>query len=167
MIFHRSFFHSLKVSCFQLYCNSRTMNRFTCLTSVKLSISGPVIFSGAQSHYYAWYVIPYYGFLFLVLGIFLDDFRKNPDFISAATIFIFIVVWSVNLNIKDWVLSSPYGRYYFIIGTAIILGGFFFNDLTEKKSKILTNFVKIIMLIVFLGLLLGNLNLILNYKLPS
>ncbi|CCI30163.1 conserved membrane hypothetical protein [Microcystis aeruginosa PCC 9809] len=126
-----------------------------------------LIFSGAQSHYYAWYVIPYYGFLFLVLGIFLDDFRKNSDFISAATIFIFLVVWSVNLNIKDWVLSSPYGRYYFIIGTAITLGGFFFNDLTEKKSKILTNFVKIIMLIVFWGLLLGNLNLILNYKLPS
>ena len=126
-----------------------------------------LIFSGAQSHYYAWYVIPYYGFLFLVLGIFLDDFRKNPDFIGAATIFIFIVVWSVNLNIKDWVLSSPYGRYYFIIGTAITLGGFFFNDLTEKKSKILTNFVKIIMLIVLGGLLLGNLNLILNYKLPS
>ncbi|MFM6408417.1 MAG: glycosyltransferase, partial [Microcystis sp.] len=73
-----------------------------------------LIFSGAQSHYYAWYVIPYYGFLFLVLGIFLDDFRKNSDFISAATIFIFLVVWSVNLNIKDWVLSSPYGRYYFI-----------------------------------------------------
>jgi uncharacterized membrane protein SpoIIM required for sporulation len=102
-----------------------------------------------------------------VLGIFLDDFRKNPDFIGAATIFIFIVVWSVNLNIKDWVLSSSYGRYYFIIGTTITLGGFFFNDLTEKKSEILTNFVKIIMLIVFLGLLLGNLNLILNYKLPS
>jgi hypothetical protein len=126
-----------------------------------------LIFSGAQSHYYAWYVIPYYGFLFLVLGIFLDDFRKNPDFIGAATIFIFIVVWSVNLNIKDWVLSYPYGRYYFIIGTAITLGGFFFNDLTEKKSEILTNFVKIIMLIVFWGLLLGNLNLILNYKLTS
>lgn len=123
-----------------------------------------LIFSGAQSHYYAWYTIPYYPFLFLVLAIFFDSFRKDPDFIAAGTIFVFLVVWSIDLNLKDWIFSSPYGKQYFIVGTSILLGGFFFNDLTARKMNFLTNFARIMPILVFAGLLAGNVNLILTYK---
>jgi 4-amino-4-deoxy-L-arabinose transferase-like glycosyltransferase len=123
-----------------------------------------LIFSGAQSHYYAWYTIPYYPFLFIILAIFFDNFRKEPDFITACTIFIFLVVWSVNLNLKEAIFSSPYGRQYFIVSTSILLGVFFFQDVTDKKISLLVQFTKIIPMIFFIGLLVGNCNLILNYN---
>lgn len=123
-----------------------------------------LIFSGAQSHYYAWYVIPYYPFLFLVLAIFLDDFRKNPDFVSACTIYVFLVVWSIELNLKDWIFSSPYGKQYFILGTSILLGVFFFNDVMNRKLAFLEKFTRVISILFFVALLIGNCNIILNYK---
>ncbi len=126
-----------------------------------------LICSGAQSHWYAWYTIPYYPFLFLVLGIFLNDFRQKPDFITACLIFMFTVVWMINLNIKDWLLASPYGRSYFILATGLILGVFFLNDIATFKPKTLNKLAILITTLIFLGLIAGNLNVIYNYQLPG
>lgn len=120
-----------------------------------------LISSGAQSHFFAWYNIPFYPFLFLSLGLFLDDFRKQPDFLNASLIVIFLGVWSIHMNIGQWILSSSKGEYYFMLATGLVLLVYLLDEITKRKTKRITNITTII---AFSFLMIANVNVILNYK---
>ncbi|ACK70346.1 glycosyl transferase family 39 [Gloeothece citriformis PCC 7424] len=120
-----------------------------------------LVSSGAQSHYFAWYTIPFYPFLFLSLGIFLADFWKKPDFMSACLIFLFLGVWNIHLNIGDWILSSSKGEYYFILATGLVLLVYLLDEITKRKTERLTCITTIL---AFSSLIIANINVILTYK---
>jgi 4-amino-4-deoxy-L-arabinose transferase-like glycosyltransferase len=120
-----------------------------------------LVSTGAQSHFFSWYMIPLYPFLFIILGVFLDDFRREPDGLTASVLFLFIGVWCINLNLTAWILSSPYGRYYFMIGTGVILGIFYLTDIFGLFKKF---FIDRFVLILFLAVLAANIHVVLNYQ---
>lgn len=119
-----------------------------------------LVCSGAQSHFYAWYLIPFYPLLFLVLGKFLDDFKNHPNFLVACLLFLYLMVWFVQMNIGDWILSGPNGKSYFIGSIGLILGIYWLDDLTQRKTKILTHITNVIL---FITLIIGNINMIYTY----
>jgi len=120
-----------------------------------------LVATGAQSHFFTWYMIPFYPFMFIILGIFLDDFRQETDGLTASIIFIFLGVWSIHLNLTAWILASPYGRYYFMIGTAAILGVFYLKDIFGLFKKF---WIDRFTFLLFLALLAANINVVLTYK---
>lgn len=120
-----------------------------------------LVISGSQSHFYVWYLIPFYPLLFLILGKFLDDFKNNPSFLVACLLFLYLTVWFVQMNIGGWILSGSNGKSYFILSTGLILAVYWFDDLTERKTQILTNITTVLM---FITLIIGNINMILTYK---
>ncbi|GCL53624.1 glycosyl transferase family 39 [Microcystis aeruginosa NIES-3806] len=120
-----------------------------------------LVATGAQSHFFTWYMIPFYPFMFIILAIFLDDFRQETDGLTASIIFIFLGVWSIHLNLTAWILASPYGRYYFMIGTAAILGVFYLKDIFGLFKKF---WIDRFTFLLFLALLAANINVVLTYK---
>ncbi len=120
-----------------------------------------LVATGAQSHFFTWYMIPFYPFMFIILAIFLDDFRQETDGLTASIIFIFLGVWSIHLNLTAWILASPYGRYYFMIGTAAILGVFYLKYIFGFFKKF---WIDRFTFLLFLALLAANINVVLTYK---
>jgi 4-amino-4-deoxy-L-arabinose transferase-like glycosyltransferase len=120
-----------------------------------------LVCTGGQSHFYAWYLIPFYPLLFLILGKFLDDFHNNPSFLTACLLFLYLMVWYVEMNIGDWLLSGHNGKSYFILSTGLILAVYWLDDLTERKTKPLTTLVS---WLLFGTLIIGNINLVLTFK---
>ncbi|MFM7793717.1 MAG: glycosyltransferase, partial [Microcystis panniformis] len=64
-------------------------------------------------------------------------------------------------NLTAWILASPYGRYYFIIGTAAILGVFYLKDIFGLFKKF---WIDRFTFLLFLALLAANINVVLTYK---
>ena len=58
--------------------------------------------TGAQSHFYPWYIIPLYPFLAIATGRFLHRFVKQGDFLSACLILICIGTWSLRYAGSSW-----------------------------------------------------------------
>jgi hypothetical protein len=81
---------------------------------------------------------------------------------AGGLIFLFLVVWSINTNqLTEWMFSSPHGRTYFISATASIMLIFVIDEITKGKTRKLTQMT---CFIAFLALIIGNINLILNYR---
>jgi hypothetical protein len=123
-----------------------------------------LVVTGAQSHFFAWYMIPFYPFLFIILAVFLDEFRREPDGLTASVLFLSIGVWCVHLNLTGWILSSPNGRYYFMMGTGVILGIFYLKDIFGLFQKF---FIDRFILILFLAVLAANIHVSLSYQVPG
>ncbi|MBR8831047.1 MAG: hypothetical protein N5P05_003752 [Chroococcopsis gigantea SAG 12.99] len=120
-----------------------------------------LIFTGAQSHYFTWYTIPFYPFVFIALAIFMGQFSQSPNLVWASLIFITAGIWLFNLTLSGWVLESPTGRYYFMLVTALILTMYLLYDIGKLIKKPTINYVNSGL---FALLLLGNLYLVFNYK---
>lgn len=120
-----------------------------------------LVSSGAQSHYYAWYTIPFYPFMFIILGKFLSDFQEKPGLLNAGFIYLFIAVWCIEMNIGKWIIDIHNGKYYFILFTGFTLLIYWLDELTKRKTKKLTNWVS---LIIFATLIIANINVALTYK---
>ncbi|MTJ51634.1 phospholipid carrier-dependent glycosyltransferase [Anabaena sp. UHCC 0253] len=128
-----------------------------------------LLFSGAQSHFYAWYLIPYFPFLFLALGIFLEDFISNPDFISACLISIFIGAWSFNYSLQyglgNFLLELSITKYLFIVLTSLLILPFLVHSvIPSRQTKFFASLVAGLTIVI---LLLGNINIVTNFDLSQ
>jgi 4-amino-4-deoxy-L-arabinose transferase-like glycosyltransferase len=127
-----------------------------------------LLFSGAQSHYYAWYTIIIYPFLCLSVGIFLTQFLKQPSFFNAGLIVLFIFTWSINYSIGNpwsdfYPLKLPGFKYLFQVSVSLVMLPFFLQILTSKIKIDLPIpiFAKALIAICLLG------NLVIIYNLPT
>lgn len=155
----------------------------TLITSIKLSskqeqtiiISLPIIiylyillFSGAQSHFYPWYIIPLYPFIFLALGKFLERFHENPDFLVAALIIIFIGTWSINYGLGNpwsnfYLLKLRGFKYLFILTISFLTIPFFVKFLITNNFKI-NRFTQVWSQLIFLIFILINIMIVYNLQ---
>jgi 4-amino-4-deoxy-L-arabinose transferase-like glycosyltransferase len=124
-----------------------------------------LLFTGSQSHFYAWYLIPYFPFLFLALGIFLEGFIRNPDFLSACLINIFIVAWSFNYNLQyglgKFLLELSITKYLFIGFSCLLIAPFLINSLIpSQRTKFFAILVAVLTMVI---LFLGNINIVYAY----
>jgi 4-amino-4-deoxy-L-arabinose transferase-like glycosyltransferase len=112
-----------------------------------------LLFTGSQSHFYAWYLIPYFPFLFLALAIFWHDFISKPDFLSACLINIFIVAWGFNYSVqyglgKFW-LELAITKYLFIVFTCLLITPFLVHSLIQsRRTKFLARFTAVFTIII-------------------
>jgi 4-amino-4-deoxy-L-arabinose transferase-like glycosyltransferase len=121
-----------------------------------------LLFSGAQSHFYAWYIIPLFPFLFFASARFLDDFIKNPNFFSASLLLIVVGGWSFNYNVEyelgELFLELAVTKYVFIISSCLLLIPFLLHELINCRiTKVVASWTALLMIIV---LFLGNINII-------
>ncbi|WP_353932826.1 glycosyltransferase family 39 protein [Okeanomitos corallinicola TIOX110] len=125
-----------------------------------------LIFSGSQSHFYAWYIIPLFPFLFLALGKFLEDFIKNPDFLTATFLIIFVGGWSFNYNIEYGLgklfLKLAITKYSFIGLVCLLIAPFLVHAIIKSRvTKLVASLTVVLILVI---LVLGNINIIYNYQ---
>ncbi len=120
-----------------------------------------LIFTGAQSHYFAWYTIPFYPFVFIALGIFIERFYNSPSLVSAGLLFITAFIWVFNLTLSGWVLESPTGRYYFMLVSSLILTVYLLNDIGAWIKKPAINYTS---LGLFTLLVIGNIYIVFTYQ---
>ncbi|WP_413175221.1 ArnT family glycosyltransferase [Anabaena azotica] len=125
-----------------------------------------LLFSGSQSHFYAWYLIPLFPFLFLALGKFLANFIKNPDFLSACLLIIFVGAWSFNYNIQyglgELFLKTAITKYFFIVGVCLLITPFLVYAVIQSgRTKFFASLAAGFTIVI---LLLGNINIIYNYQ---
>jgi len=124
-----------------------------------------LLFTGSQSHFYAWYLIPYFPFLFLALGIFLEDFISNPDFFSACLISIFIVAWGFNYNLQygvgNFLLELSITKYLFIGFISLLITPFLVHSVIQpRQTKFFASLVAVLIIVI---LFLGNINIVYSY----
>lgn len=58
--------------------------------------------SGAQSHFYPWYIVPLYPFLSMALGRFLCRFIDELDCVSACLIIVCLGTWCLRYAASSW-----------------------------------------------------------------
>lgn len=125
-----------------------------------------LLFSGSQSHFYAWYIIPLFPFLFLGLGKFLEDFIKNPDFLNASLLMIVLGGWSFNYNVEYGLgklfLELPITKYSFIGVVSLLIAPFLVHGVIKSRlTKFVASLVAVFIIVI---LVLGNINIIYNYQ---
>ncbi|MBK1989937.1 glycosyltransferase family 39 protein [Sphaerospermopsis aphanizomenoides BCCUSP55] len=125
-----------------------------------------LLFSGSQSHFYAWYLIPLFPFLFLALGKFLDDFIKKTDFLSACLLIIFVGGWSFNYNIQyglgELFLKAAIIKYLFMVVVCLLIAPFLVHAVIPSgRTKWFASLAAGLIIVV---LILGNINIIYNYQ---
>jgi 4-amino-4-deoxy-L-arabinose transferase-like glycosyltransferase len=96
-------------------------------------------FSGAQSHFYCWYMIPLYPFLLLSLGHFFEDAIRRPSFLTSGMIVLCVGVWCLHYGIgnpwSDFYLLNLRGfKYLFIFTIAAALAPVFLWDVLRLKQ---------------------------------
>ncbi len=116
-----------------------------------------LLISGAQSHFFLWYLIPFYPFLSLALGIFLYRFIKKPDFLSTCLILFFIGSWCLNYILIDPnssilpLLNFQIFKYFFIFAIFLIMTVFFYHSIIlSRKTKLLTDILTVFLIIFFI-----------------
>lgn len=124
-----------------------------------------LLFTGSQSHFYAWYLIPYFPFLFLALGIFWEDFISHPDFLNACLISIFIVGWSFNYSLQyglgKFLLELSITKYLFIGFICLLITPFLVHSVIQsRRTKF---FASVVALLTMVILFWGNINIIYSY----
>lgn len=125
-----------------------------------------LILGGAQRHFWPWYVIPFYPFLFLSLGIFFDNLRKNPNFLGASLTFLLLTLWGLDMNGGRVLMVSEKGQDIFLLVTAFCLGVFFFNSIFPKSQK-LTVLARGLAISIFTIMIISNIAIIYTYQLPT
>jgi len=84
-------------------------------------ISFPVIIyvlillsSGAQSHFYPWYIVPLYPFLSVALGRFFYRFIDELDCVSACLIIVCLATWCLRYAGSSWWgdLGAAWAHHY-------------------------------------------------------
>lgn len=101
-----------------------------------------LLFLGSQSHFYPWYLIPFYPFLCIALGIFFSKFLEEPDLVAAALILAIIGTWCLNYTLLDYRLIVHIKNFYifkyiFIGLFSAIMLCFFYYGLMPKSKKAL------------------------------
>ncbi len=121
-----------------------------------------LLFTGAQSHFYPWYIIPLYPLLFLSLGFFIAYFflgRGEP--FSSSILLAWSIPWFVTYGLgtpwsKFSLLPSSGFKYGFIVLVCFCIAPFFFQYLFPwswlKYARKLTS-VSLIVVAVMLNIL--------------
>jgi 4-amino-4-deoxy-L-arabinose transferase-like glycosyltransferase len=122
-----------------------------------------LILGGAQRHFWAWYVIPLYPFLFLSLGIFFDDLRKSPNFLGASLTVLLLALWCLEMNGGKALIMKPKSQEILILGLSFCLGVFFFNSIFTDNQK-LDRLARGLAVLIFTAMIVANIALIYTYE---